>query len=354
MIGILYYIKSNEYLYYHPINGFSVIENIERIDKNVIWISNFKEINLPNIKKEDFFNIKFKEIIYFYNINHLKADKQFEVILKFFNSIIDIFKEEYSFFNMKVEHLIKLDNFSEIFFKSKIELPVNKELYFIKNNFNKEVEFKDIKQNKFFISYFQNYEFIKSIFDINIPCGDYEIINAEKYSKHKDPFIIMDSMQREKCFLMECAFDDEILLNDFFPEKGNCGWFTDFELKWLKGKCKLEVKKIMIFEDKFRLKELMRTRFKTKYFNFPFEIFTINLLKSIQKNNIHAVNIWLEAYEKIFFLDKSLNLILNNIEIGYLIGNKVVIGLDDIHQIETLEDNGLMYPVKLVSYIINN
>ena len=35
-------------------------------------------------------------------------------------------------------------------------------------------------------------------------------------------------------------------------------------------------------------------------------------------------------------------------------GNKVIIGLDDIHQIETLEDNGLMYPVKLVSYIINN
>lgn len=354
MIGILYKIKPNEYICYSENRGFSVIEDLSKLDDTIIWISNLKDSLQKNIKKENFFNIRFKEIIYFYNINDIDASRQFAVIIKFFNSLVEIFKEEYSFFNLKSSDFIDIDNFTEILFKSKFNIDINNSFEFLENNFNKEIEFKNIKKNNFFISYFQNYDFVKSLFDINIPYGDYKIIDVVSLSKNKDPFLIMETIEKDKCFMFECSFDQQPIIKTLFPEKGDFGWFNNIELNYLKGRCKLEAKRVIIFDKKIRIKDLMRTRLKTKYLNFPFNIFSLNLIESIKINNNEILNIWIESYEKIFFMDKVLDLIMNDIEIGYLIGNKLVIGIDDVNKINILENNSLMYPIKLIRYIINN
>ncbi len=353
MIGILYYIKSNEYLTYHPLRGFYVVENYDNLDKNIIWISNLKESSYSYIKNEDFFNIKFKEIIYYYNLNHLEAPEQLKEISKFFNMIIDIFKEEYSFFNFKVEILKDINDFSEILFKSKFNLPKIADISFIKSSFNKEVEISDVNKIRFFISYFQTFEFVKNIFDIYIPYGDFEIINVDNFSKHKNPFVIMDLIPKEKKFLIKCKNDNQQIINKFFPEKSDNAWFSDIELKWLHNKCSLTATEILIFKDKIRLRELMRTRLKTQYFNFPYSVFTFNLIKSIKNNNIEIINLWIDSYEKIFYLDKINNLIENDIDVAYLNGSKIIIGVEEVSAIKTLEQNALMYPIKLISYIIN-
>lgn len=357
MIGILYFINNNEYIIHHPIYGFKVIHSIDNIDKNIIWISNLKDIKFENIKKEDFFNIKFKEIIYFFNIDKLNAPEQFKVISKLFNAVVEIFKEEYSFLNLKVDELKKIDNFSDIFFKSKIkhDLIKNEEiLEKIDNNFNKKIELKKFVHNNFFVSYFQSYDFIKSLFEINFPFGEYEILDSKDFSKSDDPFIVINSIQKDTCFFMQCEIENSKFMELFFPEKNNDSWFSSLELSFLKNKCNLKFKKIIIFKNNFKLKDVIRTRLKNNYFNFAFEVFSLNLIKSIKNNNINLINLWLESYEKIYFLNKSLYLMEKDVEIVYFSGNKVLIGIDNINQIELLEKNNLMYPVKLVRYILNN
>lgn len=357
MIGILYFINNNEYIIHHPVLGFKIISSIDNIDKNVVWISNIKDIKYDNIKKEDFFNIKFKEIIYFFNIDKLNAPEQFKVISKLFNAVIEIFKEEYSFFNLKVDELKKIENFSEILFKSKIKYDLIKNyeiLEKIDNDFNKKIELKKFFHNNFFVSYFQSYDFIKSLFEINFPTGKYEVLDAEDFSKSEDPFVVMNSINKDTCFFMQCDIEDSKFIELFFPEKDKNSWFSSLELSLLKNKCNLKFKKIIIFESSFKLKDLIITRLKNNYFNFAFEIFSLNLIKSIKNNNNNLINLWLESYEKIYFLNKSLNLMEKDIEIVYFSGNKVLIGIDNINQIEILEKNSLMYPVKLVRYILNN
>lgn len=358
MIGILYYINDKEYITYHPNKGFKVLSSQNRIDKNIIWISNLKDIKQSNIKKEDFFNIKFKEIIYFFNIDKLNAPEQFKFITKLFNSIIEIFKEEYSFLNLKTDDLKKIDNFSDILFKSKINLslPESNKFNFnnISDNFNKEIEFKKVSSSDFFISYFDSYDFIKDLFEIKIPTGDFEIYTASEYSKNSDPFKVMNTIPKETCFFMKCEAIEDIFIKKYFPEKGKEAWFTNLELLFLRGKCELKLNEVIIFKNSLRLKDLIRIRFKSKYLNFAFEIFILNLIKSIKKNNIDLINIWTESYEKIYFLEKTLELEGDNIEIGYFFGNKILIAIDDIKKIDVLENNNLMYPIKLVRYILNN
>lgn len=44
----------------------------------------------------------------------------------------------------------------------------------------------------------------------------------------------------------------------------------------------------------------------------------------------------------------------DDIEIGYFAGNNIVFNIEDISKIAYLEDIGLIYPIKLISYILNN
>lgn len=357
MIGIVYAVKSNEYIGIHPEQGFFHIETLKHLDSSILWISNLKKENIKsnNIKPDNFFNSRLKDIIYYFNINSLPAEEQLSYILKVYKSILDIFKEEYSFFNLKIEELFKFDNFSEILFKSNIKNVKSQKLTAIKKDFNKEVFFENLNSNKFFIAHFNSSDFISSLFDLQIPCGNFEIIPIEKYTNHKDPFMLLDSLSKEFGFMIKCKVkDDDVFMKTFFKEKDEYAWFTDVELLSLRGNVELEATHLMLFEERFRLKEVMRTRFKTNYSNIAFEIFVKNILISLEKNNIDTLDIWIESYQKVFYFKKIIEMMDQNIEIGYYSGNNIVMSIDSISKIESLENIGLIYPIKLISYILNN
>jgi len=356
MMGIIYLIKSNEYIGYHPDKGFFRTETLKYLDENILWLSNMKsnQIRLRNIKNDMFFNIRIKDIIYYYNINHLPANEQFKVILGLYKSVIDIFKEEYSYFNFKIDELLSLNNFSEILFKSKLKIIRSPSLLSVKSSFNKEVFFEKISGNKFFISHFSSADYVTALFDLQIPCGDAKIIDIEKYSNHKDPFKIIDTISREHGFMIKCKVKNDIFVDSFFKEKTDESWFTDIELFNLRGLVELEAIQIMVFTERFRLKEVMRTRFKTRYNNFPYEVFVKNLFTSLKDNNLDTLDIWMDSFHKIFYLKKTIEIINEGIEVGYCSGNNVVISLEDISKVGYLENIGLIYPIKLISYILNN
>lgn len=357
MIGIVYAVKTNEYIGIHPEQGFFHTETLKYLDPNILWISNLKKENIKtnNIKTNNFFNIKLKDIVYYYNISNLSADKQLVYVLKTYQGIIEIFKEEYSYFNFKIHELFQFDNFSEILFKSNIKNIKSPSLNEYKTFFNKEVLFDNLNSNKFFVAHFNSSEFISSLFDLQIPCGPYEIIPIEKYTNHKDPFMLLDALSREFGFMIKCKIkSNDVFMNSFFKEKGDEAWFTDTELSALRGSVELEATQLMLFEERFRLKEVMRTRFKTNYSNLSFEVFVKNIISSLENNNIDTLNIWIESYSKIFYMKKIIDMINNDIEVGYYSANNVVMSIDSISKIAYLEDIGLIYPIKLLSYILNN
>ncbi len=357
MLGIIYLVKSNEYIGIHPEKGFFHIETLKYLDDNVLWISNLKKenIKLNNIKPDNFFNIRIKDLIYYFNINDLPAQKQLSYILKVYQSIIEIFKEEYSFFNFKISELFKYDNFSQILFKSNLKNIKSPNLSSIKKDFSKEVFFTNLKSNKFFISHFNSSNFINGLFDLPIPCGKPEVMDIEKYTKHKDPFMLLDTLSKEHGFMIKCKVKNEdVFMNSFYKEKEGESWFTDIELLILRGNVELEATQIMFFPESFRLKEVMRTRFKTNYNNISFEVFIKNMLISLNNNKLDTLDIWLESYQKVFYLKKVIEIISNDIEVGYFSGNTVVLNIDSVSKIEYLENIGLIYPIKLISYILNN
>jgi hypothetical protein len=98
----------------------------------------------------------------------------------------------------------------------------------------------------------------------------------------------------------------------------------------------------------------MRTRFKTKYNNFSFELFVKNLIQSLNDNELDTLDIWMESYHKSYYLKKVMKMMTDDIEIGYFAGNNIVFNIEDISKIAYLEDIGLIYPIKLISYILNN
>lgn len=358
MIGIIYNIKSELYIGLHPIHGFFKTDSIKALDSSVLWISNIKKNNLKynHIKEELFFNIKFKNILYYYNANHLDAPEQFQIIQNFFNNIISIFKEEYRFFNFETKELNKLNNFSDILFKSKISNLVNSDsLEEIKHSFNKEVKFKELSSKEYFLSYYSKDNFIKELLDLTIPFGTYQHFPIEKYSNLRNPYKIMETMRIEQSVLFKCKvleINDNI--KEIYEEKLPEGWFTDFELINLKDKIDLEVTEVIVFQEKRRLKEIMRTLFKTKYNNFAFEIFCKNVVLSLKNNNIDTVNIWIDSFEKSFYLNKVVELKENNISVGYFSGSEIVLSISSPNDIITLENSGLIYPIKLIQYILNN
>lgn len=358
MIGIIYNIKSEFYIGLHPIHGFFKTDSIKSLDSSVLWISNFKKKDLKYtyIKEESFFNIKFKNILYYYNANHLDAPEQFQIIQNFFNNVISIFKEEYRFFNFEIKELYKINNFSDILFKSKISKLVDSDpLPDIKPSFNKEVKFKALGSKEYFLSYYSKNDFIKELLDLTIPFGKYERLPIEQYSNLKSPYKIMETMRIEQSILFKCkVLDINENIKEIYEEKYPEGWFTDFELFSLKGKIELEVTEVIVFQEKRRLKEIMRTLFKTKYNNFAFEVFCKNLVLSLKNNNIDTVNIWIESFEKSFYLNKILELKENNISVGYFSGSDIVLSISSPNDIITLENSGLIYPIKLIQYILNN
>lgn len=358
MIGIIYNIKSEFYIGLHPSHGFFKTDSINSLDSSILWISNFKKKDLKYsyIKEESFFNVKFKNILYYYNANHLDASEQFQIIQNLFNNIVSIFKEEYRFFNFEIKELYKIENFSEILFKSKINNLVNSSrLLDIKSSFNKEVKFKSLNSKEYFLSYYSKNDFIKSLFDLTIPFGSYERLTIEQYSNLKNPYKIMETMKIEQSILFKCKIlDMNEDIKEIYGEKLPEGWFTDFELCRLKDKIELEVIEVIVFSEKRRLKEIMRTLFKTKYNNFAFEVFCKNLVLSLKHNNIDTLSIWIEAFEKSFFLDKIIELKENNISVGYFSGSEIVLSVSSPNDIITLENSGLIYPIKLIQYILNN
>lgn len=357
MIGILYLIKSNEYIGLHPIQGFFSTETLKYLDDSVIWLSNMKDDQIPkkNIKNDTFFNIKIKDIVYYYNIGHLPANEQFKILIKVYLSIIEVFKEEYSYFNFKFDELLPYKNFSELLFKSNLKNIKSPHLNSIKSFFSKEVFFEKITGNKFFISYFSSSDYVSALFDLQIPYGNPQVMEIEKYTNHKDPFKILDTISRDHGFLIKCKSNpDDVLINSFYKEKLGDGWYTDIEIYNLRGLVELEATHIMLFTEKFRLKEVMRTRFKTKYNNFSYEAFIKNLYVSLENNKIDTLDIWMESFHKVFYLKKTIELINEGIEVAYCSGNNVVINIEDISKVAYLENVGLIYPIKLISYILNN
>lgn len=53
MIGLIYLIKSNEYIGYHPKKGFFKTETLKYLDDDIIWLSNLKTID----KEKDILNM---------------------------------------------------------------------------------------------------------------------------------------------------------------------------------------------------------------------------------------------------------------------------------------------------------
>lgn len=357
MIGLIYLIKSNEYIGYHPKKGFFKTETLKYLDDDIIWLSNLKTIDKEkiNIKHDGFFNTKIKDIIYHFNIAHLTAEKQFEVIIKTYNLVIDIFKEEYSYFNFKTSELKNFDNFSELLFKSNLKTISSPNLNSVKHNFNKEVFFENLSGNKFFMAHFCSADFISGLFDLAIPCGDATIMEIDKFTNLKDPFMILATLSRDQGCMIKCkSKEDDSFINTFYKEKIGEAWYTDNELSFLRGKVDLEATKIITFTERFRLKEVMRTRFKTKYNNFSFEVFVKNLIQSLNDNELDTLDIWMESYYKSYYLKKIMKMITDDIEIGYFSGNNIVFNIEDISKIAYLEEIGLIYPIKLISYILNN
>jgi hypothetical protein len=357
MIGLIYLVKSNEFIGYHPKKGFFQTETLKYLDDDIIWLSNFKNINETkrNIKHEGFFNTKIKDIIYYFNISHIPAEKQFAIILKTYNLVIDIFKEEYSYFNFKTSELLAINNFSELLFKSNLKIIKSPNLNSVKHNFNKEVFFENLSGNKFFMSHFCSADFITELFDLAIPCGEATLIEIEKFTNLKDPFMILETLPRDQGCMIKCkSKEGDPLINSFYKEKIGEAWYTDNELSLIRGKVELEATKIITFTERFRLKEVMRTRFKTKYNNFSFEVFVKNLMQSLNNNQLDTLDIWMDAYHKSYYLKKIIKMMDDDIEIGYFSGNNIVFNIEDISKIAYLEDIGLIYPIKLLSYILNN
>lgn len=356
MIGLIYLIKSNEYIGYHPQKGFFATETLKYLDDDIIWLSNLKTVdpNNKHIKYDGFFNTKIKDIVYHFNITHLTAEKQFEIIIKTYNLVLDIFKEEYSFFNFKISELKKLDNFSELLFKSSLKTIKSPNLTSVKHNFNKEVFIENLSGNKFFMAHFCSADFVSELFDLPIPCGEASIMEIEKFTNLKDPFMILNTLARDQGCMIKCkSKEDDSFINHFYKEKIGEAWYTDSEIAFLRGKVELEATKIIIFTERFRLKEVMRTRFKTKYNNFSFEVFVKNLIQSLNDNQLDTLDIWIEAYQKSYYLKKIVKMITDDVEIGYFSGNNVVFNIEDVSKIAYLEDIGLIYPIKLISYILN-
>lgn len=358
MIGIIYIIKTNLYIGSHPKDGFFQCQSIDNLDKEVLWISNIKDtLSYEHIKKENFFNISFKNILYYYNANHLAADEQFEFLISFYSTFISIFKEEYTFFNLKAKDFFKYNNFLQILIKSDIrkyvssvEIPMD-----VKNSFKKEVMFSKFESKDYFLSFFSKADFIQSVFDLSIPFGQYERTAINPLSTIKDPLRLMETLPKEKSYLFKCSIlEISEELKQFFPEKKGEVWFSDLEIMKLKQYLQLECSEIITFSERRRLREIMRTRFKTRYNNFAFEIFVKNIIFSLKQNNIDTLNLWLDSYEKIYFIDGSISLIRNGISVGYSAGSELVITSKSLSDISILEDNSLIYPVKLLQYIVNN
>lgn len=357
MIGLIYLIKSNEYIGYHPQKGFFSTETLKYLDDDIIWLSNLKVIDADkkHIKHENFFNTKIKDIIYHFNITHLPAEKQFETIIKTYNLVIDIFKEEYSFFNFKISELKPIENFSDLLFKSNLKMIKSPNLNSVKDDFNREVFFENLSGNKFFMSHFCSADFVTELFDLPIPSGEATIMEIEKFTNLKDPFMILGTLSRDQGCMIKCkSKEEDVFINQFYKEKIGEAWYTDNELAYLRGRVDLEATKIIIFSERFRLKEVMRTRFKTKYNNFSFEVFVKNLIQSLNNNHLDTLDIWMEGFHKSYYLKKVVQMINDDIEIGYFSGNNIVFNVEDISKIAYLEDIGLIYPIKLISYILNN
>lgn len=358
MLGIIYNIKSDAYIGHHPVEGFFKTDSLKNLDSHILWISNIKknQITLKNIKDELFFNVKFKNILYHFNANHLDASEQFPIILNVFNNIITVFKEEYRFFNFDTQDLIKSQNFSDVLYKSKITNLVDSDnLDFVKSSFNKEIRFNQLESQEYFLGFFSRNDFIHELLDLPIPFGRFTHYPIENFSNLKNPYKMLETMRLDKSFIMKCRIlNRHPIMEDFFGEKFEDKWFTDFELAKVKDYVELEALEIIIFDEKRRLKEIMRSLFKTKYNNYAFEIFCKNVVISLKENNIDTLTVWIEAFEKIFYFEKVLTLKNNNISVGYSSGAEIVLSVSKQDDIILLENNNLIYPIKLIQYILNN
>ena len=217
MIGVAYFKKSSfdeEFLAYIPSKGWikSKGESFFKKNENIIFISNLESLknhtNLKNIKKDSFFYYTFEKLIYYFNASTLPLKEKLKLISKCFNDALYFYKENFGK-ELQYKDLINLDNFYEVYnqiINKKIKTPKN----FPEDITKQKTEMIITSEQEFENHYLRRKEFdlLETIFDINIPISEFESISINEIGEIKNITQAIDTFSSEYFLIIKGTLEN--------------------------------------------------------------------------------------------------------------------------------------------------
>lgn len=290
----------------------SIVSNINLLEQDTLWITNIEKIPdfLPdNVKNYNFFNVSFKNIIQYYNIEKASTKIQFSKLIEFYQKQLSYFKEEYPNLSLNIEKIKSLNNFSEAFERSEIKTSIN--IDFPWNYIeNLEIEIGNIKKvdSSYLMNGFFSYsKMLEIISNIKFPTGGIEIYDIDKKRIDKNSF---SKISTNKDFaivgkVVKSREYENSLINNNLLDGDEDKVITDFEAEYLLSLFDIVPVKFIFFNESNSLKELIRLPFRLgKYNSYSYDIFCKTIMLSIMNNNISILNLWLNRFERLYKLDK--------------------------------------------------
>lgn len=335
-IGLLFFIK-DQFLKYsfkdkNILKGSKkdleekLVSNINILEQDLLWITNIEKIPdfFPlNIKNYNFFNISFKSIIQYHNIESAPTKVQFDKLIDFYQKQISYFKEEYPNLSLNIEKLKKYNNFADVFERSEIKTSINIDFpWDYHEDFDLELNYtKEQTETNSLNGYFSYSRILEIISELSFPTGGLEIYDIDKKRIDRDNF---SKISQKKDFAIigklvkSIEYDNPLINENIFLEKDieEDRIITDFEAEYLLTVFDIIPTKFIFFNESNSLKELIRLPFRLKKYNsFSYDIFCKTILLSILNNNISILNFWIKRFERLYKLDKLITLYENDINI---------------------------------------
>lgn len=346
-IGVLRaYYKDNDIDFiigYSEQEGFFKTKNIDKISKNCIWFSNILEVEnfSDNIKNNFFFGFNEDKIFYYHGLLNGSIQYKIKKLYENYKKTIECFKINYM--NLSFEDLLKVNKFSELFFKNNDALNNKHNVFFEEDlSIKKNVVLDNINKSNCYLFY-PKYKLIKRLEEKFFPCGSFKKISLYEFIKDKN-------LINNKNFLM--YFKVKILSkNNSNLDINNYYIFNYNELNYFKKLIKFEILEVYISEKNIRLKEILRKQLNIVENNIAVEIFSTNYIDSLKNKSDKINNNLIISEEKNILYPLIKKLIENKIDIISYGNSEILLNVkkeDKLKLANISESMGFIYPIDLL------
>lgn len=290
-----------------------LVSNINLLEQDTLWITNIDKIPdfLPdNVKNYNFFNVSFKNIIQYYNIENANTKVQFSKLIEFYQKQLAYFREEYPNLSLNIEKIKGLSNFAEAFERSEIKTAIDIDFpWNYSENLELEINKNKDEDSSFALNGFFSYsKMLEIISNIKFPTGGIEIYDIEKKRMDKNSF---NKISQKKDFAIvgkvvkSKEYESDIINKNLINDDEEDKIITDFEAEYLLSLFDIIPSKFIFFNESNSLKELVRLPFRLgKYNSYSYDIFCKTIILSIMNNKISILNLWINRFERLYKLDK--------------------------------------------------